>query len=394
MQTSNPNLKSIASIYPDHVWIEVDKCEASSIGQIELNQFCLNQISVYLQHQLGLTIKESAPSHSNINQFIWNLVNGFVLEVEGVRIVFIPSQDIDIAGFEVSKEWVDLPHWFADYYVPIQVDLEHDYLRLWGFISHKSLKSQAHFDATIRSYEVDGTNLINELDALWMSCDLQSVGELTPQRGEIPPLTQLSPAEVTIWIDRLKTHQSVFSPRLNLSFEQWGAILDNSQYLQMYQKAIASKTIELKTSNLITTIGDWFSGLIDRSWQLVKDPTEFLPAPGLMKANVAETEIHCIKDLEPIFAEHKLGLLVSATVLPDGHYQVVHRVCSTSPQHYLPPNINLTLLSEQGEILYQVQSDNNGRDSYIQIHFTASRGDQFSLCVGLLDRSIEEAFTI
>ena len=190
MKTSSSTPIFLASIYPEHLWIEVDFVGVQSLDRPKLNQVCLEKIHGYLQQEMGVSVTEVTPSRSSINNFIWKLVNGFILGIEGVRVGFIPSEHLDIQGFDVPQEWVDLPNWVADYYVPIQVDRASNCLRLWGFISHHDLKTKSHFDPIAQNYEVSGDTVINEIEALWMSCELQADGELMPQPREIKPVAR------------------------------------------------------------------------------------------------------------------------------------------------------------------------------------------------------------
>ena len=78
MNASNLNLSPLKSIYPEHLWIEVDFDGVSSLKQPELNQICFQQVSDYLQREMGISVAEIVPSRSDINNFMWKLVNGFV----------------------------------------------------------------------------------------------------------------------------------------------------------------------------------------------------------------------------------------------------------------------------------------------------------------------------
>jgi Protein of unknown function (DUF1822) len=206
-----------------------------------------------------------------------------VLSISGVRVAFIPSLNLDLMSFEVQREWVALSNWVADYYVPIQVDVESNYLHLWGFISHTYLLERATLDRYFQSYEVAGIDLIDALESLWVACSLVANNMLAPDRVKIPPLPVLATIELERSIDRLQQHQSIFSPRLVLPFEQWGAIVDRPEYLTIY----------LNTRSSTTTISNWFrskfkaienvsDGLIDSGWvtEVAKIFDRNEPLPG------------------------------------------------------------------------------------------------------------------
>jgi Protein of unknown function (DUF1822) len=478
MSTFEQQTQFLSKIYPEHTWIEIEKIpEATSFEK--LNRIAIEQISNYLV-DMGLVVKTAFPTEDSYLSLVSKVVDGFVILVSGVKVAFIPSQNIDLAGFEIHQEWIDLDNWAADYYVPFQIvgvgeasacaeasrneNCEYNYLHLWGFISHQSIQQKADLDRTLRSYEIDSADLIT-LDTLWVSCELVGKG-IASERGKVPHLAPLSTSAAAATIDRLQQHQSVFSPRLLLSFEEWGAIMNTPEYLHRYAHPVPA----------ITKIANWFHSqvtTIDRvaqGWltieQIYQQP-QLLPGyyhtrgqkdrflvSGVALSN--EQEINravnnlytnqnptCqvdlpanidsplvlltyliqhtteqtlrwqaaeylwqiapensqnwqrrIKDLGLVIQGHKLGLMVAAIPLLDGTYAILNRVYPIGSEAYLPPNVQLSLLSEHGERLYHVESRSTVMDSYIQFYFTASVGDLFSICINLNGASINEAFSI
>ncbi len=53
----------------------------------------------------------------------WQFVNGSVLELNGKRIVLLPSKAIDRSELVIPQEWVDIPAWAGDYFMAVQIDL-------------------------------------------------------------------------------------------------------------------------------------------------------------------------------------------------------------------------------------------------------------------------------
>jgi Protein of unknown function (DUF1822) len=254
----------LTEIYPEHIWIDID---LSSLGAspnwVELNQRCLKAIAKYLTESLDLDVEPIFPSAELERAFVSTLVNGFALSVSGIKIAFIPTLDLDLAGFEVQQEWVDLSQWMADYYVPVRIDLESNCLHLWGFISHQSLQKKSHLDRYLRSYEIEGTDPIGNLDSLWIACDLVASKIIPPERGKIPSSTDLSPIEAATLIDLLHQDRSSFSPRLILPFEKWGALINSPEYLKML--AQPASTI-VKIANWFQQIADAGADLVERGW--------------------------------------------------------------------------------------------------------------------------------
>jgi Protein of unknown function (DUF1822) len=479
MSTYPEQLQASIDNYPEHIWINIDIDRSDiSLSQSELNLLCIKTLRKYLTESLQLVVETTFPSDENNLVFVNKLVNGFALSISGIKVAFIPSCDLDLMGFEVPQEWVQLSNWCADYYVPIQIDLEHNCLHLWGFISDQYLQQRAIFDRTFRSYEVEGGDLINDLESLWMACAAVANRELTPERGKITSLPVLSPPDAQILIDRLQQHKSVFSPRLALPFEQWGAIINSPEYLNLY----ANPTPALvKISNWFTeTIDNISTKIVDEIWQTIPDFC-YQPAPvtGFMTADApiladkftlkgiplsTDAEIRLavrnlyqsqnpgnkvnlpvnidspillliylihhttdqtlrwtaaeylwtiqpdsdrnwhrrIRDLSIVIKGHKLGLMVAAIPLIDGTYAILNRVYSIESQSLLPANVQLELLSETGEQLYQTDSSSTTKYNYIQLYFIAGVGDRFNIRVSLSPAesstknvaSITEAFVI
>jgi Protein of unknown function (DUF1822) len=289
MSTFDLQTQILAQIYPEHVWIDITDLEIS-LAKAELNRYWSDKISKYLT-DLGLVVKSVFPSEGIYKSFISEAIDGFALSIFGVKVVFVPSHDLDLAGFEIQQEWIDLSNWAADYYVPIQVDCEHHYLHLWGFISHRSIQKTATLDRTLRSYEISGSDLIEDLQVLWMSCELASDRELTSDRGKIPALAPLSTSVVNTSIARLRAHSSLFSPRLILPFEQWGAIVNEPEYLSQYLNLVPA----------ITKIANWFrdristsDAILDRGWLTIEqiiDRPQLLPGYYQTRARPDNLEI-------------------------------------------------------------------------------------------------------
>jgi Protein of unknown function (DUF1822) len=275
MNTSDTQTQILTQIYPEHVWLDIADLEIS-LTKAELNRYWIDKLGKYLT-DLGLVVTSIFPSEDLYLSLISEAIDGFALAISGVKVVFIPSHDLDLAGFEIQQEWIDLGNWVADYYVPIQIDREHNYLHLWGFVSHRSIQKTATLDRTLRSYEIDASDLIEDLQVLWMSCELASDRELASERGKIPFLAPLSTSAAKDSIDRLRKHSSLFSPRLILPFEQWGAIIDNPEYLNLY----------LNPAPAITKIANWFHGhistsdaILERGWLTIEqiiDRPQLLP---------------------------------------------------------------------------------------------------------------------
>ncbi len=223
-------------IYPKHVLIEIklpqmgEEGEELSLNQVDLNQLCIDPVKRWIATNFDLTAQPTFPcwlDRQESFEFISKLVNGFVLQVGKDRIVFMPSDAIDLEEFEVPQEWVDLPNWAGSYYVPIRVDLEHQFLHLWGFISHQDLKERATCDQIFRNYHINQLEITTDLDLLQDNEDLL---QISPQTN-VTHLARLSSTEAQDLIQQIHQRKSRLSPRLDLSFPIWGTILNEFEWL-------------------------------------------------------------------------------------------------------------------------------------------------------------------
>ncbi|WP_317616640.1 DUF1822 family protein [Nostoc sp. 'Peltigera membranacea cyanobiont' 232] len=139
--------------------------------------------------------------------------------------------------------------------------------------------------------------------------------------------------------------------------------------------------------------------IYDASWQAIEtffEPNSsslafnFRTSSGLNAATIKRAKLI---DLRIEIEVQKVILLVA--LIPEANQQVtirvqLHPACN---QPYLPANIKLVLLSDQGEILQQVQA--RIQDIYVQLKlFDGEVGECFSIQVALDSCQIAESFVI
>jgi Protein of unknown function (DUF1822) len=359
MSIFSHQLNSLRNIYSDHVWIDIDPSYfEKQLSPADLNHIYINKLTEYLAESLGLVVELIFPSDQLNLPLTSNLVNGFALSVSGVRLVFIPSQDLDLMGFEVQREWVELRNWAADYYVPIRVDSEQHCLHLWGFISHQYLQQTASLDQDLQRYEIEASSLITELDALWISCELVTSGAISSEQGVITELEPLTQAKIVTLIDRLRQHKSVFSPRLLLPFAQWGAIVNSPEYLSLYANQ----------SFVIHRINGWFQSVINASnnlaesgWVTVgeifqqQQPIREYSWSGYMGAKVdgiaLSTEQEIQRAVANLYANQTSNQKVALPIeIGDSHLALVYLMQQTDDE---------SLRWKAAEYLWRIDPDNN-----------------------------------
>jgi hypothetical protein len=494
-------IETLTEIYPEHIWIDLSetvqiesKLSAEQLGdrdynlnRVDLNQLCMVAVKKWLSEVFDLELKSVFPctfgGKENL-EFISGLVNGFAIQIGKTRLVFIPSQSIDLSEIEIPQEWVDLPNWAGDYYVPIQVNLIGKYLHLWTFISHYDLKNNGEFDRVLRNYEIpDGFGTKN-LDVLFTACELHSLGELTPKRAVIDPIPALSVTDVNKIIEQLLQHRSGFSPRLESAFSEWGAILNDSNNINDYFKAIEIKErkVEIEDKELESVgknyklLDDMFNGLYPL-WEKIENfinpsvpqmafrgvrnsvsklrpqktyrgipletPEEInaaihqlyinessIPTPTsitgvedlvILMENSTNANIRwkateylwiinpthpqlpptSITDIGIQFETDSLALMISRLSLANGHRAILLRIYPISANIYLPAEVKLLVLDENGEPIslskdkyLEAISRVETQDSYIQLYFVADPLDRFSVCVTLDKQKFVEQFIV
>lgn len=95
-------------------------------------------------------------------------------------------------------------------------------------------------------------------------------------------------------------------------------------------------------------------------------------------------------DLGMQLAGHPVALLVA--LMPEGNEDVgvLLRVRPTGGETYLPPNLELIVLDESGEVFDRAEA--RSADNWIQIQFSVQAGDRFSVKVALGNASHTEGF--
>ncbi|AFY99666.1 DUF1822 family protein [Calothrix sp. PCC 6303] len=196
-----------------------------------LNRVCLDTFLPWLQEEYA----PQAQTVANLADLpsIWEVVNGTAISFGGLRMVLIPTEAIDLSEMRIPQEWVDIPDWVADYYVAVQVNIDENSLRVWGYTTHSFLKNSAHYDASDRVYCLDQENLISDIDILWVARQI-CPDEIT--RLEVPALAAPAQTQADNLLQRLGNRE-VLTPRLEVPFSIWGALLANQSWTnKLYQQ--------------------------------------------------------------------------------------------------------------------------------------------------------------
>jgi len=264
-------IQNLSKIYPEHLWLKLSDSELEQAKPVSqdystgtgrnyayLNCLCLNAFLKWMQENFGLETSLGVFPNEKVLPKIWEFVNGCGINLGSKRLVMIPSDAIDIADFAVPKEWVDIPSWAADYYLPVRVDLEEKHLHFWGFVSRRSLRAKADYDPIYRLYYVERDWVIPNLEILGLASNL-----CPDEKGEVTALPKLSQTEAEDLIDEL-SKPSPCSPRLKATFEQWGALLNESHCLQkLYERRVQP----VPFSSTLWVLNRWLDGVVEAGWQ-------------------------------------------------------------------------------------------------------------------------------
>ncbi|WP_413166214.1 DUF1822 family protein [Capilliphycus salinus ALCB114379] len=144
----------------------------------------------------------------------------------------------------------------------------------------------------------------------------------------------------------------------------------------------------------IAKISDWFKNIFESAWQ----PLEALVSPELSLAFNTRCVSEEIRRGKLINLGMKLNhrrfiMLVTVAAEAEEKRRVLVQLHPTVEDEYLPPGVQLTLLSKEGKIYQEVTS--RSRDNYIQLNpFKGKSGKQFSIEVSWNDTGIREEFEL
>ena len=196
----------------------------NSRWQSYLNQLTLDAFIPCATEEQEANVKPwlNGKALANISE----LVNGTAIILGDARVVLIPSEAEDIEELRLPQEWVDIPEWVADYYLAVQVNLDTGFIRVWGYTTHKNIKNTAIYNSTDRTYTLDDTDLITDLNALWVAREL-CPEEVT--QVAVSSIAAISPTQANNLIQRLGDTE-ILLPRLAVPFTMWAALLQNDAW--------------------------------------------------------------------------------------------------------------------------------------------------------------------
>lgn len=287
-------LDDLALIYPEQLFLEFSSVEREQAWQqtqnynysnpatrwnAYLNYLGLNVFSSYLETETDLQLSPKTWLQKDDLFGFWQLVNGTAIELNSTRLILIVSDVSDFTELRVQREWVELSDWAGNYYLAVQLDLEECYLRVWGYATHQQLYNQGKRDRLDETYCLAVEELTEDLTAMWLA------RELYPSpRPQLPPVPTLSTTEAQTLLTQL-SQPLPYSPRLELPFTQWGALMENERWRKaLCQRQQQDRSLpHLNTTEATVTgwqsiadisptptpsnLGRWFQQVFDNGWQ-------------------------------------------------------------------------------------------------------------------------------
>jgi hypothetical protein len=414
-------LDQLIVAYPDHLWIDFSEQEQKTAWEMKqdyscnparwnayMNRICISLIIRCLQEYFDLETTPTLAFSDSDNQSIWEVVNGTMINLETTKIVIIPSEAMDTEEFTVPQEWIDIPGLIANYYLAVQVNLYDRWIRIWGYATHKQLKDKGRYDQSDRTYSLDQKNIIEDLNVMWLS----RKRKLTTQ-SEISSIPKLSLQETeNILIQLAKVTD--YSPRLELPFEKWAAIMNNSNWRkQLYEKRIAESNKLVATTNSVQIannikiqdilqpiklkISDWldnnFNSALELGWQTIEMFLTPEKQRFAFRSEQAPVKQGKLIDLGVQLGGKAVVLLIAIAPETTEKVQIRIQVHPANNDQYLPANLKLSLISETGENLQTVQS--RSVDNFIQLGtIKGIKGESFGVSISLENSKITEFLEI
>jgi hypothetical protein len=427
-----------------------------------------NEISCFRGY-LNLLVRETFLSWLNLmldsnfidnvsledNLSIWEFTNGNATNIDSSRIVLIPVETQDKTEFSIPEEWLKIPSWVGSYYIPVEINLEENYLTFWGYTSYEDVLNYGNLDSLNHCVDFPFEYLETDLNLICL--EYEYGWDSIPQ---ISPLPVLSTIEKQSLIREIKNYSS---PRLLVNFEQWLSLIsDNVIRHQLFSSR--------QGVNLSVWLNSQFSSALTKGWQCLDDLQQqfFIPdfsliptfsARSIFKVdyvNILQENLdrdkfdrtlvnNIFKDiinlgiedelkseiikLLPNFIDKKedeeirwnavlalqtldynhqscaiwrgkiinldeenLGLLIGILPKYDQQIDIFIRIYNLINHNNLPSNLQLQIIDENNDIFQEIIPNNN--DTIIQYKFWGNYGESFTLKFRLNNYEKEEYFTI
>ncbi len=242
------SLEDLATLDPEPTWLELSAVElAIARTQVETqryshraaeerafyNTLCLNMVQPWLTAELDLFAPPILlPAFSQLPS-VWEFLDGIRLSSGRMQWVIIPITDANADELRVPQEWVDIPDWSAHYYLAVYINLEAEWVKIMGCATHRQLQQSATYDPIDRTYAISQSELIQDLLAVTIA-----QAHFPAWDPSCNPIPDIAESAIQDWLEHL-TDQG-YSPRLDLPFAAWAALIAQAQWRRsLYERRLA-----------------------------------------------------------------------------------------------------------------------------------------------------------
>jgi Protein of unknown function (DUF1822) len=397
----------LPTFFPELVWLNLD-ADIISVAKASSQEYSNHaaQHNAYLNHLCRASVLRYLSNLDLIDQplcsssdEIWEFVTGSMIMIGKTRLVLLPYEDEQTDDVEIPQEWLDIVGWSADYYVPVQINLQTLSICLLGYISYDGINAKGQFDPIYRTYGVDCSDLTSELDLLWIAQSLGLVEQSNIPTMDVMPVT-------TELLDRLR-QPSLYLPRLSVPMAEWMAVLSDSTVCkQLYQnrvlagknrQAVSQPPVAQVVQQKVVNLRQWMTRNLDEAiqqgWETLESLTQSQPL-GFVLRNTPSAEVITrakLINLQAQIGEQSIILLIALTPNIDGTISLQVQLHPDNQEPYLPQDLSLAL-QDGSTILQSVSS--RSQDQMIQLRtFTCTTDTQFSLCLSLGEFRLVEEFS-
>jgi hypothetical protein len=228
-----------------------------------LNRLSLNILIPWLEEESNLTPEichnlDELPS-------IWEVVNGSAINLKTTRLILVPSEGIGTEEFSVPQEWIDIPTWAGEIYLAVQISVDDCWLRVWGYATHEKLKEEGIYDNFERTYTLKKENVSENLEAVYLAIKQNIIKHRITKK--IPTLSNL----VINNLLKQLSKPSLYSPRLDINFEDWAVLLENNNHRQrLYEQRLNQQPLKNSQARSVN-LSQWFDNIFDAGWQQISE---------------------------------------------------------------------------------------------------------------------------
>ena len=142
-------------------------------------------------------------------------------------------------------------------------------------------------------------------------------------------------------------------------------------------------------STNLTVLSQWLQGIVETGWQSIEsllNPPQLSPA--FRSDNQSAVSTRHGKSIA--LGNLAIALMIELTPAIDETEILLHVYPLDPPT--LPPQLQLVVLDESGTVFLEAQS--RQADDYLQLRFSGSVGERFSVQIALAQSSVTEEFMI